>query len=365
MNEKVTAVILAGGLARRMNGVEKGLQQLNGKSLISHILAILSPQIPPTSGQIWLNINKNIAAYQAEFPELPYYCDEIPDYQGALSGMLAALKQIESDYFLFVPCDTPFLPTNLLKKLQTALTINNTQIAYAHDSERPHPTVCLMHKSVANALENYLNSGERRLFHFFQSQKSVAVDFSENKEAFRNCNTLADLVGWTVSPAQIEPKVLAITGYSGTGKTTLLEKLLPKLTACNLRVGVIKHSHHNIEVDKQGKDSYRLRQAGANPTAIACDERWALMIETPQQATNFAEIFAHFHHVDLVLVEGFKHEQLPKIQLHRKESEKPLPELDEWTIATATDYPLERENMLDINDVESIAQFVLRYCKQL
>ena len=112
--------------------------------------------------------------------------------------------------------------------------------------------------------------------------------------------------------------MLAITGYSGTGKTTLLEKLLPKLTACNLRVGLIKHSHHNIDVDKPGKDSHRLRLAGANPTAIACDERWALMTETPEQAVNFQQIITNFKDVDLVLVEGFKHEALPKFSFIEK-----------------------------------------------
>ncbi len=139
----------------------------------------------------------------------------------------------------------------------------------------------------------------------------------------------------------------------------LLSKLIPKLTACGVRVGLIKHSHHNVDIDKKGKDSHRLREAGANPTMVVCDERWALMTET-KQAVEFLQLIAKFDplSVDLVLVEGFKHEQMPKIQLHRKAIEKPLPELDKWTIATATDYPLEGENVLDINNIEQIAEFV-------
>ena len=85
------------------------------------------------------------------------------------------------------------------------------------------------------------------------------------------------------------------------------------------------------------------------------------MTETPEQAVDFQQIIANFKDVDLVLVEGFKHEALPKIQLHRKAVKKPLPELDEWTIATATDYPIERENRLDINDVDEVS----RTCKSL
>ena len=98
---------------------------------------------------------------------------------------------------------------------------------------------------------------------------------------------------------------------------------------------------------------------------VVCDQRWALMCETPaEQAVDFQQFIAKFEHVDLVLVEGFKHEAMAKLQLHRKAIEKPLPELDEWTIATATDYPLERENLLDINNIEQIAEFVKNYVKQ-
>lgn len=361
MNEQVAAVILAGGLARRMNGVEKGLQLLQGKPLISHILARLSPQIDT----IWLNINRSHRAYQQLFPALPTYSDALPDFQGALSGMLTAFEQIPADYLLFVPCDSPYLPENLRQKLTTALRINEAQIAYAHDGTRPHPTFALLHRSIVPALQAYLESGERRLFHFFRTQKSVAVDFSEQPQAFQNFNTLDDLAQ-AQSPSRRTPAVLGVTGYSGTGKTTLLEKLLPKLTACGLKVGLIKHSHHNVEVDKKGKDSYRLREAGANPTMIVCEQRWALMTETPtQQAVDFQQLIAKFEGVDLVLVEGFKHEPIPKLQLHRKAVEKPLPELDEWTIATATDYPLARENRLDINDIDQIAEFVKGWVKEM
>ncbi|MDE3964208.1 molybdopterin-guanine dinucleotide biosynthesis protein MobB, partial [Glaesserella parasuis] len=99
---------------------------------------------------------------------------------------------------------------------------------------------------------------------------------------------------------------------------------------------------------------------GANPTMIVCEQRWAMMVETNTLASfNVLVKQMETQNVDLILVEGFKHETLPKIQLHRKEMDKPLPELDLFTLATATDYPLERENLLDINNVEQIAEFVV------
>lgn len=359
-NLQITAVILAGGRATRLGGLDKGLQLLGKKPLVSHILERLSPQI----ASIWLNINRSFKQYRLLFPHIPTYQDEMANFQGALSGMLSGFKQISSEYLLFVPCDTPFLPENLVQKLATSLYINEAKIAYAHDGERPHPTFALIHRSIVPALENYLASGERRLWQFFHRQKSVAVDFSEQPMAFQNFNTPDQFLGRYDISLQTPP-LIAITGYSGTGKTTLLEKLIPALRQRKIKVGLIKHSHHNLDVDKAGKDSYRLRMAGANPTMVVCDQRWAMMVETTQQA-SFEQLIARMaqEELDLILLEGFKHECLPKIQLHRREMEKVLPEVDEYTIATATDYELARENRLDINNVAQIADFIQAYLQR-
>lgn len=353
----IQGVILAGGLARRLNGAEKGLQLLQGKPLISHILERLSPQIC----NIWLNVNRSQKLYQQQYPNILRYSDNLAGFQGALSGMLSGFKHIDSEYLLFVPCDTPYLPKNLVTKLSTALRINHVKIAYAHDGEQPHPTIALIHRSIMPMLQDYLNAGERRIFHFFQSQPSIAVDFSEQKQAFKNFNTPEDFIDNLDDKTTDAIPLLAITGYSGTGKTTLLEKLIPQLNQQNIKVGLIKHSHHNIDIDKQGKDSYRLRMAGANPTVIVCDERWAMMVETPSAKMTFEDLVKQLQtqNIDLILVEGFKQDALPKIQLHRKVIHKPLPELDKFTLATATDYPISRENLLDINNIEQIATFII------
>ncbi|WP_301099838.1 molybdenum cofactor guanylyltransferase MobA, partial [Otariodibacter sp.] len=191
----ISAVILAGGLARRLQGVEKGLQEVAGKPLITHIIERLSPQIC----KIYLNINRLYENYHQQYPAVPTYSDNLVGFQGPLSGILSGFQHIESEYLLFVPCDTPFLPTNLLKKLSTVLRINQAQIAYAHDGERPHPTFALIHRSVEKALADYLARGERRLLQFFHSQKSVAVDFSEQSCAFKNFNTPEEFTSGQIS----------------------------------------------------------------------------------------------------------------------------------------------------------------------
>ena len=142
--------------------------------------------------------------------------------------------------------------------------------------------------------------------------------------------------------------LLGITGYSGSGKTTLLEKLLPQLIKKGLRVSVIKHSHHNAHVDKEGKDSWRMKEAGSAQV---------IMAYLSQQFDR--------HLTDLVLVEGFKQEPIPKILLHRQEMTKPLPELDENVLALATDYSLETDRtLLDINHIEQIAEFIYQWWKK-
>ncbi|HAS6739678.1 TPA: bifunctional molybdopterin-guanine dinucleotide biosynthesis adaptor protein MobB/molybdopterin molybdotransferase MoeA [Vibrio parahaemolyticus] len=160
--------------------------------------------------------------------------------------------------------------------------------------------------------------------------------------------------------------ILGFAAYSGTGKTTLLEALLPKLTEAGLRIGMLKHAHHNFDVDKPGKDSYRLRKAGASQMLIASRNRFALMTETPEAEAEFEYLLTRFDEdkLDVVLVEGCKNIAFPKIELHREEVGKPwLYPHDETIIAIASDTAeLDSElPQMNINDLDAIAQFVLQY----
>lgn len=161
--------------------------------------------------------------------------------------------------------------------------------------------------------------------------------------------------------------VLAISAWSGTGKTTLLKKLIPALCVKGIRPGLIKHTHHNMDVDKPGKDSYELRKAGAAQTMVASNQRWALMTETPDEAPlDLAYLVSLMDHstLDLVLVEGFKHEAVAKILLFRSDAGHDVSKLtlDEHVIAVASDVALTLEvPVLDLNDVEGIAEFIVTW----
>lgn len=163
--------------------------------------------------------------------------------------------------------------------------------------------------------------------------------------------------------------VLGFAAFSGTGKTTLLTALLPVLIARGLRVGMIKHAHHNFDIDHPGKDSHALRKAGAEQMLIASRRRWALMAETPERDAEPAldELLARLDQevLDLVLVEGFKHEHFPKIELHRPRLNKPLLCLEDTSIiALASDGPLPSPvpvPILDLNAPEAIGEFIARH----
>lgn len=164
--------------------------------------------------------------------------------------------------------------------------------------------------------------------------------------------------------------LLGIAAWSGTGKTTLLKKLIPELCAKGIRPGLIKHTHHNMDVDKPGKDSYELRKAGAAQTLVASQQRWALMTETPEEPElDLAYLVSRMDAatLDLVLVEGFKHESIAKILLFREHCGHSAKELtiDEYVVAVASDVPLEVDiPLLDINDVQQIAGFVAQWLER-
>lgn len=158
--------------------------------------------------------------------------------------------------------------------------------------------------------------------------------------------------------------VLAIAAWSGTGKTSLLKKLIPALYARGIRTGVIKHTHHNMDIDKPGKDSYELRHAGAAQTMVASAQRWALMTETPEKDTlDLNYLVSRMDHsaLDLVLVEGFKHESVAKILLFRQGTGHGIDELtlDQDVIAVASDVSLTIQmSVLNLNDTDEIANFI-------
>lgn len=159
--------------------------------------------------------------------------------------------------------------------------------------------------------------------------------------------------------------VLAISAWSGSGKTTLLEQVIPLLVARGIRLAVIKHAHHDVNLDQPGKDSWRLREAGASEVLLASDKRVAWLKETPKSPIALPELLTCFNAVelDLVLVEGFKDEPLPRLVLYRAALGKPLPDTTQSDVlAIVTDTPLATDHLqLPLNDPGEVANFIVTF----
>jgi molybdopterin-guanine dinucleotide biosynthesis adapter protein len=162
-------------------------------------------------------------------------------------------------------------------------------------------------------------------------------------------------------------QVFGLAGWSGSGKTTLVTKLLPALIRRGVTVSTVKHAHHAFDIDQPGKDSWRHRESGAQEVMVASERRWALMHELRgAPMPSLAQLLQQMSPVDLVLVEGFKREPHPKLEVHRPAIGKPLlaPE-DDAIVAVASDAPLKglRVPVLRLDDIEAIAAFIIAHCQ--
>lgn len=187
MNAKsqVTGVVLAGGKASRMGGQDKGLMLLDGKPLWQHVSDRLHPQV----SSVVISANRNLNTYQES--GLPVISDTLSDFPGPLAGMLSVMQQLPDEWFLFCPCDTPFIPVDLFARLD--IDRFQAPVVWVHDRDRDHPAVALAHRSLASKISDYLIRGDRRVMVFMREVGGHSVDFSDIKSAFRNINTLEDL----------------------------------------------------------------------------------------------------------------------------------------------------------------------------
>lgn len=183
----VSAIILSGGRATRMNGADKGLVTLQNKPLIAHVIARLKPQ----SDEILINANREIAQYEAFGYEVLQ--DENEEFIGPLAGFSLGLQHARHDFVLTVPCDSPLLPLDLAERLLKGMLESRADIAVAGTNGETHQVFCLCKKTVLPSLTAYLASGERKVSTWQKNQKYVEVDFSDNPDGFTNLNTFEDL----------------------------------------------------------------------------------------------------------------------------------------------------------------------------
>ena len=181
----ITGLILAGGRGQRMGGVDKGLQPLHGKPMIEHVLARLAPQVD----EIVINANQNLERYRALGHGV--VSDAIGGFAGPLAGLHAGLQAATHELVATAPCDSPFLPGDLVARLRK--TLKDNDLAVAKTGEQAHPVFALVRRGVLPNLETFLKGGGRKIDAWYAALKVVEVSFDDEADAFRNINTREEL----------------------------------------------------------------------------------------------------------------------------------------------------------------------------
>ena len=184
--DDITAVILAGGKARRMDGEDKGLITLHGRNMVEYILTALQPQ----AGNILINANRNQEQYGTY--GLPVVADMLGDYFGPLVGMATGMHTTDKPYIVTVPCDSPFIPATLVETLYHSLNSDQADISVAHDGSRIQPVFALIRCELLPSLLSYLDEGGRKIDSWYNQHRLALADFSGSRDTFLNLNTPAD-----------------------------------------------------------------------------------------------------------------------------------------------------------------------------
>jgi len=186
----VTGLVLAGGQGRRMGSVDKGLVALDGRPLVAHVIERLAPQV----GTLVINANRNRERY-ARFG-FPVVADAISGFAGPLAGLHAGMNVATTEYVATSPCDSPFLPDDLVPRLASAFAERDLDLAVARTFEQPHPVFSLVRRMVLPHLAAFLHAGGRKIDAWYASLRIAEVRFDDEADAFRNINTADDLAAY-------------------------------------------------------------------------------------------------------------------------------------------------------------------------
>jgi molybdopterin-guanine dinucleotide biosynthesis protein A len=183
----ITGIVLAGGMGRRMGGIDKGLVELDGQPMVAHVLARLAPQVGP----VLINANQNPERYAAF--GYPVVADAVGGFAGPLAGLHAGMTAAKTPFVVTVPCDSPFLPLDLVARLAAALARDGAQLAVARTFDQPHPVFALVNRDVFPHLASFLHGGGRKIDAWYATLRITEVPFDDCAAAFRNINTADEL----------------------------------------------------------------------------------------------------------------------------------------------------------------------------
>ncbi len=355
----VTGVILVGGQSRRM-GRDKALLPLGGKPLVERAIDAFRQFFART-----LLVGDRGERFREFGVEI------VPDIHpgSALGGLHTGLARAGTPYVFVSACDVPWPDPRVIARLCSLR--GGYDVVVPRTADGLDPLFALYGTGCLPAMERMLREGNYRIFDFYPEVRTRYVEEEELADVvtpgrtFVNVNTPEEFETIRHMEERMTIRAVSFVAKSGTGKTTLLEKVIAELKGRGYRVGVIKHDAHRFDIDHPGKDSYRLTAAGADTMLISSPEKLAVVRKHAASPPIEELLETYFGDVDIVLTEGFKKSGLPKIEVHRRERSATLlcrgEEHDPTLLAVASDEALELDvPVLDLNDPGAVAGFVER-----
>lgn len=339
----VYALILAGGKSSRM-GKDKPLLKLGGMTMLQKAVSFW--QKTEMVDKILISVGP-----EDHFKDLPKNTEPISDLyegKGPMAGILSAFEKTDADVLYVSAVDMP----NLMNALLLPIPEDADAAVYQRNG-RPEPLFGVYKRSILPEAKKLLQAGNNRMRALLDQVKTSYFSLPSAQEfVFENLNTIEDLQRARAG----QPPMISIMGWSGSGKTTFMERLIPLLTERGLKVSAIKHDAHGFEIDKEGKDTWKFANAGAESVGIIGPDKWAMYGKGDY---SLDQMRAAMPACDLILVEGYKLGDLPKLEIHRKANGKPLVHTDDSLLAVFTDEVLQTEaKQYSLTDYEKAADLI-------
>lgn len=380
MQSKVSAVILCGGESRRM-GQDKAKLQVGKYTFLEQIVRNIMDNGPD---EMFLSVRR-----KNDYSEIKVtHIEDLEQNKGPSMGIYSAMCVASYEKIWVTSCDMPFIDWQVAEELAVYFEDGIDAVIPVDRTGKKYVLCAWYRKSTLEILKEQLESGDLKVKHLLGRLRVcyVAVEgLSDGRHKFQNINTREEYQKFTGQSGSISNRescgksagtavrpdkelhtdipIVSFVAYSGTGKTTFLERLIPKLKARGLKIAIVKHDGHRFEIDHEGKDSDRFTKAGADVTGLISSEK-AVLMENRQ--TDPEEFLKKIDGVDLILTEGFKQGPWPKIMLHRKGTGKPMPLLPEECLAVISDVEiLDCENVFTLEEIEKTADFLFRYIQNI
>ncbi|MGL4687282.1 MAG: molybdopterin-guanine dinucleotide biosynthesis protein B [Fusobacteriaceae bacterium] len=353
MIKNCSLIILAGGQSKRMNYRDKFLLPYGDKTFISKILKECK-----SFDKIILSLNSEQEFFS---PNIKIICDYYKEI-GPLGGLHASLKALETDFAIVIPCDMPYISSDLLNYLSQFITSSLEAIIIRDNNNKINPLFGIYHKNVLPKLEEFITNGNYKatMFLSFLKTKEISLEHTvfNNEKTFLNINTCEEYKNF--SSELKKPVFFAVSGSKNSGKTTFIQRLIKDFVLEGKKVGTIKHDGHDLIADVIETDSFKHREAGSSKTIVFSKSKFILIDYDNNLLTeDFLNFFLGY---DLVILEGFKHSNFLKIELIREDNSTESVCKEENLMCIVSDINLKSTvPVFNFNNLEGIIKEIKKY----